>query len=130
MAKVNVPVYRTPNDSAPSVAVVKKGQPVGVVYSYLGISPSYNRSVLYWAFIDGAGLWYYSKQLGGYYDVSALKQQGVLTVEQQLEEEKDKDLPWYESLIKKYGGYVLVTVLGAAVIKGVLSRPKSPSNNG
>lgn len=128
-AKQRVPVY----DSAPPyyvgahtpIAYVEPGQPVGVVWSYLAADPTRGRNNLWWAFYPASNYsgYYYTEQVGGYYDVSTLQAQGVLTIEQKQQAEDDKNKPWYQLLIEKYGPYVLVTALAAAALKGFLSRP-------
>jgi hypothetical protein len=123
-----VPVYRIANDHAVPFGSIGKGNPVGVVYSYLMPNPTYDRSTLWWAFYDAYNNMYFSKMLPGAYDISALQEQGILTVQEQIEEEKEKNKPWYEQLIDKYGPPLLYTVAGVAVataiIRGFLSRPK------
>lgn len=120
IAKTKVNIYRNPTDNSELLGYVNAGQPVGVVYSYLEPSAIQNRSGFYWAFNQN-GIYYYSKQDPGLYDVSALKQQGVLTTSEkvaaELEAAKQAALPWYENLIRKYGIWVVITIIAATAIK-------------
>lgn len=70
----DLPIYRDPSDSANSVFTVKRGSPVGVVYSYL--SPKEGRSYLYWVFKDTGGREYYAIHKQGLYDFKAIQDQG------------------------------------------------------
>ena len=81
IAKTLVPLYRYPNDGAEVVFNVKKGQNIGIVYSYL--SPGPNRTNLYWMFKDANDKFYYSEHKEDIYDVKALADQGALTFQEQ-----------------------------------------------
>lgn len=124
----DVPVYKSASDYAVPFGFVKKGQPVGVVYSYLAPNPTWNRSVLWWVYKDGTGNFYYSKMEPGLYDISQLQEQGVISVAEQVRQQQLEALPWYERLIKEYGPTLLWGTAGVlvatAVIKGFFSRPR------
>lgn len=121
-----VPVYRSASDSAQPFGNVATGQPVGVVYSWLSPAPAVDRSGLWWAFYDGYGIPYYVPHEMGAFDVRSLRQQGVISVAEKVEQEKEDELnntlPWYDNLIRKYGKLVVFTVIGAAAVKGYFSR--------
>lgn len=124
IANKDTPIYRFATKTLANgkkqapIKVVKKGEVIGVVFS----------------FIDKAGdIWLQFKEpkaLGGrsYYmlykagslDVSNLKQQGVKTDQQIDKEQADKELyekSKFEYYIKKYGIWVLVTLLAIPVVK-------------
>lgn len=121
VAAKDLKVYDAPRTGAKEIGFIKKGQPAGVVYSYLDANPALGRSGLWWQFVYGNS-WYYIPHAEGAFSVSALRQQGVLSTEEKLEEEKD--MPWYEALIKKYGIWIAGIYLAATAIKGNLSRPR------
>lgn len=126
IAHRDVPVYIFPGESEVPIGIVKAGNPVGIVYSYLSPSPTQDRTRLWWQFSPASNYdrYYYAPHEQGYYDVSAIRQQGVLTLEEKQEEEELANLPWYERLIRKYGGWVVLAVLGSAAIRGYFSRPR------
>lgn len=130
IAKVGVPVYRQPVDGSKPFGTVKAGQPVGVVYAWLDPKPP-ERAGLWWSFYDGFNQTYFTPHKENIFDVNALRQQGVISTEEKVQEEQEKEdlenLPWYERLIKKYGTTVVLALLGAAVIKGYFSRPSAPA---
>lgn len=133
-AAQRVPVYDNapPYRSANPIGYVEPGNPVGIVYSYLQADPTRQRANLWWMFYPSSqtfGKNYYAEQVPGYYDVSKLREQGVISLEEQKEQEETANLPWYEQLIVKYGKPILIggvaTMLAVAAIKGYFSRPKS-----
>lgn len=81
-AKQPVNIYRYDNWETP-VYTVKAGQPVGVVFSYL--APNDTRPELLWMFYDANKKPYYAKHKAGAYSVKSLKEQGVLTEQEQAE---------------------------------------------
>lgn len=119
IANVSIPVYEDASDSAQPVGYVNAGQPVGVVSSWLDPSPTEDRSELWWVFNRPNDFPYYVKHGIGLFNISSLQQQGVLTDVQQAQAAAGS--PWYETLIKKYGPWVLggvvVLGLGKEVIK-------------
>lgn len=130
-AKAKVPIYdNVPPAQKKLVGYALPGNPVGVVYSYLAADPTRGRNNLWWMFYPASNYShnYYAEQIGGYYDVSQLKAQGVLSIEEQIQKEEEENLPWYEKLITKYGPWILGAGIAAAAVKGILSRPKTPSN--
>ena len=85
----DLPTYTT---GAQPLGVVEPGQPVGVVYSYTGGTAD---RPLNWQFKTTSGRAYYVAHKPGAFDVSALRQQGVLTTQEleQKKEDENKDLP-------------------------------------
>lgn len=90
IAKRTVRVYR--GNQVPGgqpFGTVQTGQPVGVVYSFL--SPGAGGRVnLWWQFYDATNGAYYAEMTAGAFDVRALREQGVLTVEEKAQEEEIK----------------------------------------
>jgi phage baseplate assembly protein gpV len=78
IARVRVALYRRPQDGEKPFAFTESGQSIGIVYSYLEASAAKKRSSFYWMFQDGAGFYYVPHRLN-FFDVGALKQQGVYT---------------------------------------------------
>lgn len=122
-AKVSIPVY----DGVPTagyfpnkIATIAAGQTAGTVYSYIDADPTNNRYGLWWVFYPGsvASSYYYMPHGEGYYDIDTLTEQGVLTV-QQKNTEPDT---WYMKLLKTALPVIALTWLGAAAIRGYLSR--------
>ena len=120
VAKKPVPVYDLPpyNTQAVQIAVVKPGQTVGTVYSWVGGTPG---KFLTWQFYGNNNKAYYAAQVPGYYDVQSLKDQGALTTAEVTAQKADEDKSaldkFLESLTQgagKIGKYVLIG--GAALI--------------
>ncbi len=116
-AAAPVQVKRLPLDSAPAVFTAAAGQAVGKVYSYL--SPGSGRAVLYWQFYDSNGRPYYSAHEVGKYSLTALKQQGAQTVEEQQAAAAAANAPAGE-WIKKNITLLIWVIGGAIVLKSVL----------
>lgn len=117
IAAAPVTIKRSPFDSAGSVYTVPTGQSVGVVYSYL--MPKENRSVLYWVFKDSTGREYYAPHQQGLYSLTALKDQGTLTVKEQTEikQEQSESL---QTFLSKNIKIIVLIIAGAIVLKSVL----------
>ena len=81
IAKVKIPIKRYAEDNAPIVYTVNPGSSVGVVYSWL--MPNANRVNMWWVFKDSNDKFYYTEHKKDIYDVTALQQQGALTLAQQ-----------------------------------------------
>lgn len=97
-ARTRVPIKRQPWDNSPIVGYAESGQKIGVVYTYLEIRSG--RSVLYWGFIDDNNIMYYTEHREGYYDVSNLRGQGVLTLEEKRRQEEQANLSLPEKVVK------------------------------
>lgn len=123
-AAATVAAYFEPYDNSQIITYYKAGQVIGVLSNYYQQLPTYGRNFFYWEFKDGRGVPFYTRQVGGYYDTNFFQQQGILTVQQELEKQELDSLPWYEQLVKKYGVWILGAVVASAAIKGYLSRPQ------
>lgn len=125
MAKIKVPVYAQPRNDAAAFGYVAPGQPVGVVYSWLDPAPAKNRTTIWFMYESPEGF-YYTPLIGGYYDVSALREQGVISIEEKVELEKeaaaDAQLSLVERLVKQYAPWVLGTVVAVAAVKGIIQK--------
>ena len=117
IARTVVPLYSSANDSALQIGTVSIGNSVGVVYTWLDVSPSYNRSTLWWVFVTASGMYYYTPHIAGRFDVSAIKAAGVLTIDEKkrqlAEAEALANMPWYERLFTKS---IAPLAIGVAVI--------------
>jgi hypothetical protein len=108
VAQVDVPVFNAlPDRGGKQIGIIKAGSPVGWVYSWVLAKDS----TVWWQYKDAKGQIYYTLQGVGLYSVSALREQGVLSVPEQIEvaKQKDKDLnaQWYENkAIPPLGGAV------------------------
>lgn len=93
IAKSQVNVYSLPDDSKQyKIAVVKKGAYVGTVYSWIQ-----KPGGLFWQFQSGNSF-YYVKHFTGAFDVTKLKKQGALTVEEQTASEEFEKLNQIQKL--------------------------------
>lgn len=131
IAAGTVPVYLHANDTAQPAYTVSAGQPIGVLYSWLAADPSQGRSELWFMFWPQNQDPYYTKWGPDMYNFNALEAQGLMTDEQKAAAEAAANRPWYETLIVKYGPWVLGAILVGAVIKGgfnYLSTRKSQPN--
>ena len=109
-SRVAVPLTRYGWDEEKPFKVVPAGELVGVVDSY--VLPKAGRSRLWWMFYGPDGRQFMAEHKAGAFDIGVLRGQGVLSVAEQIEQEK-KDK---ESLVNK--GERIATkffVIGAAV---------------
>lgn len=116
----SVPDKWTTKSQLKKLGIVKKGQPVGIVYSWFNPDPVKNREKVWWMFYPATaytGEYYYVEHNEDDFDLSALRQQGVISVAEQIEEEKEKeedeDKPWYEKISDKI--IPVVVTLGIAI---------------
>lgn len=111
----DVPVYRWAEDNTLPIGTVKRGQPVGVVYSWLNPSPQNNRAGLWWVFYQNNNQYYYTPHCENCFSISDLKQQGVIStdekIKQELEKQKLAEMSLPEQLLHKYGWWLAVPVL-------------------
>ena len=84
VARKTTDILRAPNDNAEVVFEAAPGSSIGTVYSYL--LPGANRTNLYWQFLDENNKPYYVKHSTGQFDISTIKGQGVLTLEEKQEQ--------------------------------------------
>lgn len=87
IARKPVKLKRNRSAEAETVYTVPAGQPVGVVYSYLGG----NGSPLWWMFYDANKRAYYAMHEPGLFDIDALRDQGALSVEEETKKQKEKE---------------------------------------
>lgn len=122
-AKKDTPIFATPTEMGQPLLIIKKGQPIGVVYSYL--APNANRAKLYWVFESKTSKKpYYVAHNVGNFDIKALYDQGVKTTKEKQQEEEDKNKTTAEKIsdtLKNFlylglGAYVVVN-LGSAFIQ-------------
>lgn len=123
-----LPVYSDvprKGSNPPIVGYTTAGKPIGIVYSYITADPTQNRSTLWWMFWPGTGYggqYFYIPHNVGDFDVNALKQQGVLTLEEQRQQEEEANKEWYEKILDRIVPIGVGVIIAGAVIKGVLSR--------
>lgn len=122
VAAINLPYY----DGVPSGTYMPRqlgtfpaGSVVGKVYSYIDADPTQNRPQLWWMFYPGnlSDNYYYMPHDAGFFDKNALAQQGVLTEEQK----NQAPATWYEKVLQQVLPVVVITILGAAMIRGYYS---------
>jgi len=132
VAAEKVPVYDTPRDDAQPSGYINKGNPIGIVYSYLNPDSTQGRNELWWMFEplpgnsdigDNLG-YYYIPHNPDYFDTQALLDAGVLTVAQAtaLKQQAEGTSSILDSYIKKYGPWVVGIILGGVVIKSVINK--------
>lgn len=103
------------------IGVVLKGNSCGVVDSWI---TDRKDGTIYWAFKSPLGPDYYIAHQAGSFNVSALREQGVITTEEKIQEEKEKNQEWWERAIKGLGKIVIPV----AIIYGVATVLKSTKN--
>lgn len=116
-ANTAVQLKRLPADSAPVIFTVKAGQPVGTVFSY--ILPGTNNSRLYWMFKDETGRNYYAEHQEGRFNISALKEQGVPTTQQETTAAAQANEPITKFIERNITKIALIAA-GALVLKSVI----------
>ena len=84
VARKTTDIVRAPNDNAEVVFEASPGSSIGTVFSYL--LPGANRTNLYWQFLDENNKSYYVEHKSGQFDISTIKGQGVLTLEEKQEQ--------------------------------------------
>lgn len=67
-------------DNSEVIQVIQKGTMIGIVYSYL--LPTSGRSSLYWMFQPTYGAPFYVEHKKGRFDLEALEDQGVMSLEE------------------------------------------------
>lgn len=124
IARKTLPVYNRPLPTGNQVAIVKAGDPAGVLYSWIDPDPINGRENIWFVFRNSAGVYYYIPYEKGSYDVSALQRQGVLTEEEKREREELEGLPWYERMIKKYLPVIIIGGGAFYVLGKVIDKSK------
>lgn len=116
-----VELTRIPSDQAPTVFTTRSGQTVGVVESYLNPGP--NRSNLWWAFRDANGRPFYTEHRPGLFDVRAIQQQGVLTLEERKQKADEAAKPVSAKIMDLVQRTVLLGVGAYLLATLIKSRP-------
>lgn len=136
IAKRTVPVYSIANaNNRFRIGFVKSGNSLGVVRSFIQKPDG-----IYWEFDQplGAGT-YYAKHQTGDFNVSSLRTQGVISREEQKEQERKEELNWFERIVDKTqstgsaiqkdlvkaGAIVLVIALAPSIIRGINAATKA-----
>lgn len=119
----NIPITRNPSDNATPIYTVKKGSPVGIVYSYL--LPKEGRTNLWWVFIDANGREYYAEHKQGIFDFRALQQQGAQDTETIIKEQQQAAQPareFWSNKALQLAALVLIAYLLKEPIKNALNK--------
>ena len=118
--------YPTKTYTPKQVGTVRAGYPAGIVYSWINADPGSNRGTLWWMFYPAtsSGSYYFIPHNKGDFDISNLREQGVITVEEQQTAEDEQNKEWYEKVLDRIVPIALVAVLGAAAIRGYFSSRK------
>lgn len=87
---------------------IKKGEPVGVVYSYVQDS----KGVIWWMFYDKNNKSFYVIHTPDSFSLSALKEQGTKTEKEIQDEKDDEDKPWYEKILSDAGSFATKAAIG------------------
>ena len=118
----DISIYKTATDGAEPFGIVKKGQPIGTVYSYLEPKPPI-RLGLWWMFYDSNNNVYYVPHEIGAFSTTALKQQGVIT-EIEKREAEAKANETITDKVEKYAKYIIIGVLGIYALGTILKNTK------
>ncbi|AXH73871.1 MAG: hypothetical protein [Bacteriophage sp.] len=108
----DIKLTRSPMDGAAAIFTVKRGQPLGVVYSYL--QPAAGRSSLWWMFYDNNKKAYYVEHKPGLFDINAIKDQGGKDTETVIKEQEAANESGRDFWSKK--GLTLAAILAAAYL--------------
>lgn len=108
---------RSANDSAPVWYIVKKGQPLGKLYSWL--NPSASRDSIWLMFNDVYGKPFYVKMETGKFSLSKLIEQGAISVKEQIELEKQQQENNQKDGFDKAKDIANLGLIGVAIWAGV-----------
>lgn len=107
------------NASLQKTGVIKAGESVGIVYSYI-----LRNGVVHWMFYDAFGKPYYVRHSSDSFkfsgDVQSAAQQQKLEKEKELIEQKGA-IPYY---IEKYGKWVLFALVGVGLFRSYIKYKK------
>ena len=116
--RITVDYYsNVPSRGGVKLGIIKAGYPAGTVISWVQDPVS---KTIWWQFNDKG--YYYIEHQAGRFNVSNLKQQGVLTVAEKIEEEKKKQEEDNKSIFDKFGEGLSSTattglwILGGAIV--------------
>lgn len=118
-ARSDVPIFsNVPERGGKPIGTIKAGNTVGEVYSYITAKDG----TVWWQF-KNAGRWFYAQHLTNAFDISSLRDQGVISVKEQTElakkKEEEANASWYDKLFGSFGasGSLLPKIaLGAAAV--------------
>lgn len=117
IAKKKLTVY---NSAGLPVGFVAAGQPAGVVYSYLDIKPGV-RDKLTWQFSLHGNFYYIPHEMNAF-DVSSIKKQGVLTLDEIYNNELAKidadSRGWFAKLLGLPSSSSVASGLGNVLLTG------------
>jgi hypothetical protein len=122
-AKKEVPLYKNSLATTKPYAVVKPGNYIGVLWSWVE-----QDNIIWLIFKYGANGQFLVKMEPGLIDTSNLAEQGVKTVEQEKKADDQKKLlesgftGKLEYFIQKYGLYLIGAIIAGQAIKGYLSK--------
>ena len=126
IAKKRIPLYPSAKeDKNRIIAIVEPGKPVGVVYSWVD---GERGKPLFWMFYAKVGnieKAYYAKHDENGFNLPALKEQGVKTTQEEIQEEENKDKPTSEKIfeyIKKYAMWAGIGLAGILVFREILRK--------
>ncbi|HMN89089.1 MAG TPA: hypothetical protein PKD70_06300 [Saprospiraceae bacterium] len=114
LARRPVNVYHITNLKKP-FGQIKAGAPVGVVYSWIGPS-NFTNGKMYWQFFRSDGSTYYAEHRSTDFDQSSLKQQGAITVLEQIESEKPPQGETWQRTITKIAVFSIVAYAAVSII--------------
>lgn len=117
IARVPVQVYSGSSLGVNPIATVNAGNPIGVIYSYVGGQPG---SDLYWMFLRPDGSAYYVRHQSNIFNVSLLQQQGVLSVEQEIEQQQQQQDQFFPGLDLPSFDLGNVAILAGVVLGGLI----------
>lgn len=121
-ANKDIEVYRLALDNAKSYGIIKAGQPIGTVYSFLSAQPP-DRAGLWWMFYDDQNRAYYIPHQEGVFNTEALKQQGVVT-ETEKREAEAKANETITDKVEKYAKWIILGALGIYALGTILKNTK------
>jgi len=119
-AKKVVNLRKFASTEAPILAKTTPGDLVGVVYSYIK-----NPEGVWWQIKeDGKSFWAFHGP--GYFDVQAIKDQGVKTTQQKIKEEQEANMSFGDkalNLLKK-AGIITAAIVGAKTVYDIYKSKK------
>lgn len=117
IARVPVLVYSGSSLGDNPIATVATGNPIGTIYSYIGGSGG---SPLYWMFLRPDGSAYYVRHQNNLFNVSLLQQQGVLSVEQEIEQQQEQQEQFFPGLDLPSFDFGNIALVAGVVIGGLI----------
>lgn len=117
IARQPVSVFNGADLGGQSIAIVNTGDPIGTIFSYVGGGPGED---LYWMFLRPNNTAYYVKHRNNIFDVSILQQQGVLTIEQQIEQQQEQENEIFPGIDLPGFDFGKIATLAGVVIGGLI----------